>query len=351
MDVDFDDVRADLLKRGDGRMVAAYDRLTEMIEAVEVLRQKCRSLDDLKDLLEKTDPVLRGIRDFVSATKAKEKACIGKKFYRPFETAMYARTQLLESQETVYEEPEVYEAMRRDIVDDATDVIQMTTGTRRAAAYGTRAKAKGLSRRRDGVLADYREALKNIDAKDLEFRNLLRRQIVEELAKDKADCKTRPHYDRDERHRLAKELRMFAYAPSNYRCLTCGASKKALSRCSRCQLVWFCSRECQAAGWSAHKRACYDVDDEKVPPIEITLSRNQVPAYHDFLDRQTTCFHHTLPDGTILSLFLDNGDDPKRIFDSLSNRSVTVFTPKVAPAAPMDVDDNDSVISSESDDV
>jgi hypothetical protein len=34
------------------------------------------------------------------------------------------------------------------------------------------------------------------------------------------------------------------------------ASEEASSVCSRCQAVWYCSRDCQRADWKAHKPAC-----------------------------------------------------------------------------------------------
>ena len=38
------------------------------------------------------------------------------------------------------------------------------------------------------------------------------------------------------------------------KCGKCG--KQATKKCSRCQLEWYCSRECQVASWKGHKLVC-----------------------------------------------------------------------------------------------
>ncbi|GJE94142.1 zinc finger MYND domain-containing protein [Phanerochaete sordida] len=44
-------------------------------------------------------------------------------------------------------------------------------------------------------------------------------------------------------------------------CRTCGVTdmQKTLSRCARCQHIYYCSKECQKANWKAHKEQCTDV--------------------------------------------------------------------------------------------
>jgi hypothetical protein len=37
---------------------------------------------------------------------------------------------------------------------------------------------------------------------------------------------------------------------------TCGAMDKPMRKCSRCKAVWYCSPQCQAADWRAHKQHC-----------------------------------------------------------------------------------------------
>ncbi|KAH9260055.1 hypothetical protein BASA81_001827 [Batrachochytrium salamandrivorans] len=41
-------------------------------------------------------------------------------------------------------------------------------------------------------------------------------------------------------------------------CVSCGATDKPLSACSRCEMVWYCGVECQKLDWklNAHKQAC-----------------------------------------------------------------------------------------------
>lgn len=49
-------------------------------------------------------------------------------------------------------------------------------------------------------------------------------------------------------------------------CRTCGATdvQKTLFRCSRCQHIFYCSKECQKANWKAHKEQCTDVANSRV---------------------------------------------------------------------------------------
>src|SRR5262245_38859331 len=57
---------------------------------------------------------------------------------------------------------------------------------------------------------------------------------------------------------------------------------EALQRCSRCRNEWYCSRECQAAAWPAHKKSCrrqnfilkFHLEPERIqdPPVTRTVS-------------------------------------------------------------------------------
>ena len=40
------------------------------------------------------------------------------------------------------------------------------------------------------------------------------------------------------------------------KCNVCSATPTALLRCSRCQEVWYCSKDCQKQDWSEHKQRC-----------------------------------------------------------------------------------------------
>ncbi len=45
-------------------------------------------------------------------------------------------------------------------------------------------------------------------------------------------------------------------------CAHCGVSQSGLKRCSRCNKVFYCSKEHQTADWTRHKHAeCADADD------------------------------------------------------------------------------------------
>jgi hypothetical protein len=58
-----------------------------------------------------------------------------------------------------------------------------------------------------------------------------------------------------------KKIRNYAadhkrYTPVAPRCATCDDSHECLKKCGRCRLVQYCSEECQADDWPAHKRVC-----------------------------------------------------------------------------------------------
>ncbi|XP_022333750.2 uncharacterized protein LOC111130800 isoform X1 [Crassostrea virginica] len=43
---------------------------------------------------------------------------------------------------------------------------------------------------------------------------------------------------------------------ASYNCRTCKEKKNTMKRCTRCRLVYYCSRECQAKDWPIHKTSC-----------------------------------------------------------------------------------------------
>jgi hypothetical protein len=54
-----------------------------------------------------------------------------------------------------------------------------------------------------------------------------------------------------------KELSLKAECVARAGCAVAGcASEEASSVCSRCEVVRYCSRECQRADWKAHKPVC-----------------------------------------------------------------------------------------------
>ncbi len=39
-------------------------------------------------------------------------------------------------------------------------------------------------------------------------------------------------------------------------CAHCKEEKKKMKKCARCQVVYYCSRECQKKDWKNHKKCC-----------------------------------------------------------------------------------------------
>ncbi|SMR43744.1 unnamed protein product [Zymoseptoria tritici ST99CH_3D1] len=82
---------------------------------------------------------------------------------------------------------------------------------------------------------------------------------------------------------------MASTTPFQSQCLSCSQIAAGLQTCARCKAAKYCSRECQAAHWTAHKSACkrlnyvfkvsLEPDDFTNPPVWRTLS---VPATMNF---------------------------------------------------------------------
>jgi MYND finger len=53
---------------------------------------------------------------------------------------------------------------------------------------------------------------------------------------------------------LYQEARPMAGRGSVVPCLSCG--KDARQKCSKCERVWYCSKECQTKSWKTHKAVC-----------------------------------------------------------------------------------------------
>ncbi|KAJ7191557.1 hypothetical protein GGX14DRAFT_481300 [Mycena pura] len=80
-----------------------------------------------------------------------------------------------------------------------------------------------------------------------------------------------------------KNLNIFEPSPNalvsltpNHRCASCGAP--ATKKCSKCQKVWYCSKECQVKEWSGHRVHC----DPKRPitsadHLQAAVHHNKVP--------------------------------------------------------------------------
>lgn len=54
-----------------------------------------------------------------------------------------------------------------------------------------------------------------------------------------------------------------------YTCATCNNTENVKSKCSICQTVYYCNRECQIANWATHKVTCTLKD---LNPQELTTS-------------------------------------------------------------------------------
>ena len=54
-------------------------------------------------------------------------------------------------------------------------------------------------------------------------------------------------------------------------CLSCG-NNECKKRCSQCQIVYFCNRECQLQAWPSHKESCYK---ESIKPLSLENSQEE----------------------------------------------------------------------------
>ena len=55
------------------------------------------------------------------------------------------------------------------------------------------------------------------------------------------------------------------------KCAVCGKEGAELQRCSKCQSIYYCSRDHQVSGWKAHKSACEAVAASKSEKVTVTL--------------------------------------------------------------------------------
>jgi hypothetical protein len=75
-----------------------------------------------------------------------------------------------------------------------------------------------------------------------------------------ADIKRRKSLDTVPKELLARKSDVPAPMKVKYFCIFCGKADKIqgvmLSKCSACEQVYYCSKECQRADWKDHKGAC-----------------------------------------------------------------------------------------------
>lgn len=70
---------------------------------------------------------------------------------------------------------------------------------------------------------------------------------------------TRPHYLPNERNIISRRLGVGIYSDPLQKCWNCNTLKSeqvALMLCSRCFLVWYCSKNCQKNHYQGHKSVC-----------------------------------------------------------------------------------------------
>lgn len=64
-----------------------------------------------------------------------------------------------------------------------------------------------------------------------------------------------------------------AYSLGTSTCIKCKMSAK--NKCSRCQKVMYCSKECQQGHWKEHKIWCVEVEQAKLTEQEILKKKVQ----------------------------------------------------------------------------
>lgn len=84
----------------------------------------------------------------------------------------------------------------------------------------------------------------------------------------------RPHYSREERELILKELQLGCFAKDKLnKCQQCGQSAN-FSMCSRCNNAWFCSQECLTIAWENGRKKC------KKPMVHV-LVENKTKALEE----------------------------------------------------------------------
>jgi len=141
----------------------------------------------------------------------------------------------------------------------------------------------------------------------------------------------RPHYADDAlRARLKRELGLFEYSSTHFKCKHCGKrpvgphADGGLMRCSKCLWVWYCGPDCQRAHWPRHKlKNCKPVSTYRL--VEKDKARFERMLRED---------GHlvTSQDDWGMALFVD--PDTGGFFDSITNYNVEFVLPKSAAPKP-----------------
>mmetsp|Transcript_2368 Transcript_2368/g.7088 ORF Transcript_2368/g.7088 Transcript_2368/m.7088 type:complete len:245 (+) Transcript_2368:668-1402(+) len=142
----------------------------------------------------------------------------------------------------------------------------------------------------------------------------------------------RPHFEKDEREKVKKELRLREYAESHYKCAVCATSgydgETKLLRCT-CGTVFYCSTSCQRSHWNggahkdAHKKAIAEQADGRGPEKVLTLLQDEErPFIEDCVERQggALVLHHMGPELVVR--------DPKtgRLYELVSDHDVSFLS-------------------------
>ena len=85
-----------------------------------------------------------------------------------------------------------------------------------------------------------------------------------------------------------KTGRMPGELDEKVKCASCGVKNPVMKRCTRCQAVFYCSRECQVKHWKAHKFWCGPNPQESIHDHEDTQDTQVLPnpltrlSYHSW---------------------------------------------------------------------
>ena len=79
-------------------------------------------------------------------------------------------------------------------------------------------------------------------------------------------------------------------------CFVC--SCPCIMRCSRCKLVFYCGRDCQAAHWKSHKTVCKDVLVDEKENYPSDLSKTVIPGDEKTKKKPSTSVSQPLDEKT-----------------------------------------------------
>ena len=122
----------------------------------------------------------------------------------------------------------------------------------------------------------------------------------------------RPYFSKKERRAIEKELRINEFDHESYK-ICAGCKKPALKLCIRCQLSWYCSKDCQTAAWHAgHKKTCGKIKMKFLSSgaVDCGIHKNGGVCYALREEGQVRVYM--------------KGEEANTLFDSLSNNDAIV---------------------------